>query len=72
MKTKDFPTWLSSPKTVAYFGKSFALRVEILSALRNRTSLAEVAHRFGVTPEAVYKHVRKEKKLGVLAQLEVD
>lgn len=46
--------WITSPDALAVLGRPFALRIEILAALRggNRT-LASIAAEYGVTPQAV-------------------
>jgi hypothetical protein len=61
--------WLSSEAALRYFGKSYAIRVDVLAALLTGGNLAAVARKHGVTRAATSKqHCRAR---AIFANLEL-
>jgi hypothetical protein len=46
---------LTEPAALRYFGKTFALRVEVLAALETGRSFADIAREYRVSRQAVAK-----------------
>jgi hypothetical protein len=64
MKNSNLIEWLSDKKSVAYFGKSFAIRADVLAHLiTGDGSLAEIGRQHGVSRQAVQKHAVKARTI---------
>jgi len=56
MRTNHLISWLSDNRAKAYFGKSFALKADVLAlALTGKGTLAEIARRRGVSRQAAHR-----------------
>ncbi len=64
MKNDNLIQWLSDPKSAEYFGRSFAIRADVLAHLiTGAGSLAEIGRTHGVSRQAVQKHAAKSRAI---------
>jgi transposase-like protein len=64
MKNENLIQWLTDEKSTAFFGKSFAIRADVLAQiLTGSGTLADIARRHGVSRQATQKHAKRARQI---------
>jgi hypothetical protein len=65
MKTENnLAEWLTDSKAAAYFGRTFAVRADVLAHFITGTgTLADIGRKHGVSRQAVQKHAKKAQRI---------
>jgi predicted transcriptional regulator len=64
MKNENLIQWLTAEKSAVYFGKSFAIRADVLAQILTGTgTLADIARHHGVSRQAVQKHAKQARRI---------
>ena len=64
MKKNYLISWLGDDRATAYFGKSFALRADVLAlVLTGQGTLADIARRRGVSRQAAHRQAVRARQV---------
>jgi hypothetical protein len=64
MKNENLIEWLTDSRSAAFFGRSFAIRADVLAHLiTGNGSQSEIGRKHKVSKQAVWKHAQKARTI---------
>jgi hypothetical protein len=64
MKTNNLESWLSDPRMDEFLGRRVCFKLAVLATvISGHATLASVARRYSVTPQAAQKHATTARRI---------